>query len=120
VPIEHAPFDRTTGELLHYVRDAADAQIDWRPNTPFEAELRLDGIHRGRSSVYTVWLDAAAAQAADANDAAPGVPVPRYPMFMIDLMDLLRARGVRKGARVAGRWLVVKRGMNYGVQYLPD
>lgn len=116
MPIEHAPYDRTTGELLHYVRDPN--AIDWRANDPFEAELRLEDIHRGRSSVFTMWLDVQAARASDASDQ-PGI-VPRYPMFMIDLMELLRARGVRKGGRVAGRWQVVKRGMNYGVQYLPD
>lgn len=117
--IDRVPYHSRTGELLHYASEYT-TDVEWRGNEPFEAELRLEGIVRGRSSAYAVWLDYEAARQADQIDDPDLAPaVPRYPLFLTDLVELLRHKGIRKGGRVAGTWRVVKRGQNYGLALVP-
>lgn len=74
---------------------------DWRPNEPFEATLKLVGQSRGRSSALFEW-----------EDVKTGT---RYPMFLSSLGDLVRNSMINFG-QVAGKWVAVKKGANYGIE----
>jgi hypothetical protein len=77
----------------------------WRDNTPFEARLALAGMRRGRSAAYFMFTDE------DGHE---------YPMFMSDLETLLCSPGGVAGGITGGqscpRWVVQKRGQNYGIR----
>lgn len=79
---------------------------EWRPNTPFQATLTLDGTARGHSAAYFRWTDEHGAE---------------YPMFISDLSDLLASNttAVRAGS-VTGWWMVAKKGSNYGLRLATD
>ena len=78
---------------------------DWRPNEVFHACLQIDSTRSGRSAKYVIW-----------TPVAPGPDDRRtYPMFVTDLVEVLRA-GVERGGIVCGRWIVAKRGQNYGLK----
>lgn len=81
---------------------------DWRPNDPFHATLQLDSLRSGRSAKYVVWT--AANSPSDTRT---------YPMFVTDLLDVVAA-GVAPGGIVSGRWMVRKRGANYGLRLMKD
>lgn len=76
-------------------------KVDWRPNTPFEAEMEFLTSSRGRSSTTFVWRDTA-------TDV-------RYEMFVSSLDELLRKRDI-VNSRTSGVWHIVKRGQNYGLE----
>lgn len=99
------PF--SNGSLLHLPssREAQGEPIEWRPNEPFRARIRLGHFVRGRSAAYVIWAD----------DKDSGVT---YPMFLTDLEHLLREFGVSRRGRVNGTWRVVKRGHNYGLRHI--
>ena len=94
------PTPRAHWELIGYVAGWAAADIDWRPNEPFEAELRLRTFHRGRSSVTFEFVE-------EASDV-------HYPMFVSDVFMLMKFGEVSQGV-VSGKWQAVKRGANYGL-----
>jgi hypothetical protein len=107
-----APFTQD-GHLMHYPQDRytgtyVDAVYvpgpvigpDWRPIEPFDATLTISDMHRGRSAAYFECVDG------DGH---------KFPMFMTDLLDVIRTMDVRRGT-VAGRWVVGKRGQNYGIR----
>lgn len=75
--------------------------VDWRPNEPFEATLKLVGQSRGRSSALFEW-----------EDVKTGTC---YPMFMSSLGDLIENTLINYGL-VHGKWIVVKKGANYGIE----
>lgn len=74
---------------------------DWRPNEPFETTLKLVGQSRGRSSALFKW-----------EDVKTGT---QYPMFMSSLGDLVQNSMINFG-QVAGKWVAVKKGSNYGIE----
>src|ERR1044072_488931 len=74
----------------------------WLPNEPFSATLTITGFSRGRSSAKFYF------------ESAGNL---RFPMFMTDMVDLVRTAKIDKGV-VSGRWIVRKRGANYGIAYL--
>lgn len=39
-------------------------------------------------------------------------------MFMTDMNDLIVNHGIKKGGNLKGKFTFIKRGSNYGVQYL--
>lgn len=80
----------------------------WRDNTVFFDTLYYKTWERGRSAVRVIWEDAEGHA---------------FPMFMKDMDSMLAGghigvashpNGDRK-ACVAGKWIVVKRGGNYGI-----
>lgn len=74
---------------------------DWRPNTPFQTTLRLDGTCRGRSAAYFVWKDDAECE---------------FPMFISDMADLVKAGATVTAGVVTAWWMVAKKGANYGIR----
>lgn len=80
----------------------------WRDNLPFHATLQVDHTISGRSAKYVIWKNAYA-------------PLDRrtYPMFVTDLLDVARF-GIQPGGIVSGRWIVRKRGQNYGLAIAPE
>jgi len=87
--------------LASYVYPSAE--IDWRPNDPFEATLELVHSSRGRSSVVFIYRDIA-------TDI-------HYPLFVSSVDSMLRHATIKAG-RVTGVWQVAKRGQNYGLEML--
>jgi hypothetical protein len=65
-----------------------------------DATLTISDMHRGRSAAYFECVDEGGH---------------RFPLFMTDLLEVVRALDIRRGT-VAGRWVVCKRGQNYGVR----
>ena len=105
-PKDKAPFDK--GSLLHYpgavYRGGKFHDPDWKAIEPFTATLHLVEMHRGRSAAYFEWCDEAGN---------------KYPMFMSDMFEVAK-RGIGDGGRVFARWIVKKRGQNYGVGLAKD
>lgn len=91
------PVDPRTGNMLGY---AGYGPVDWCPNEPFDATLRVTDWGRGRSSVKFMLTD----------DVTGYV----WEMFVKDFFEIVTTIGVN-GAKVMGRWIVVKRGQNYGL-----
>jgi len=85
--------------LADYVSPVA-TNIEWRPNVPFEAELRLTTYGRGRSAVSFIF-----------EDVSTGI---QYSMFVSDFTEVVLKKDLKQGA-VSGTWWVVKRGKNYGL-----
>lgn len=97
-----APFS-TDGSLYHYC-SAWDEQngIEWKDSSYiFDAVLEFDGYCRGRSAAYFIF-----------KNKHTGA---RYPMFLTDIEDMLKFKIIAMG-QTGGRWGVVKRGANYGIQ----
>jgi len=74
--------------------------IDWRPNEPFEATLRLDRLERGRSAARFWFVDEEGTE---------------YPFFGQGLTEMLGKVTLDHGV-VTGTWIAVKRGANYGIE----
>lgn len=101
--VTHAPFDEH-GNLLHWAREGTGwgTAHEWRPNVPFEADLTITGMESGRSAKYVTLADERGH---------------RYTMFVTDLLDALRTpEGARDGSFGSRRWIVAKRGQNFGVK----
>lgn len=87
--------------LMHHA-DKWDTLVHWRPNEPFHARLKLLGTERGRSAAYYRWQDQADWKV--------------YPMFITDMARLITlGTTFEAGGYVDAEWVVVKRGMNYGI-----
>lgn len=128
----------TTNNLTQYAVSGKGDLVSWqgdivapgedtqkRPVTPlvenevFAEEMRLLGFGRGRSSAVFFW--------ATKDDR-------RFQMFMVDMAETIRLFGIAKARKPAesvkarlwgeeqiigycrGRWRIVKRGQNYGLQ----
>ena len=81
------------GDMLSYP--------DWKSTmdeaNPFDAELFFKGFTRGRSSALAVFT------------TGLGMEVP---MFLSNLEEIFR---LIKNGHISGRWIVVKKGQNYGI-----
>ena len=87
------------GELVQ--TEQYGSTVVWKPNEEVELTLTYEGYGRGRSAVTFYWKDE--------NDN-------EYPMFLKDFDELLKKEiGINK---VHGVFTYVKRGANYGIQYL--
>lgn len=102
ISLEKAPFD-SAGNLMHYPESWRE--IEWRPNEPFHATLRVDDMRSGRSAKYLILRHP------NSNDER------EYPMFVTDLISMLAQTTVTWGV-VSGRWRVRKRGQNYGLVFI--
>lgn len=115
--VKIAPFNHR-GSLEHYVADRSpyyrgvEAQpgepgyIEWRANEPFTETLALSGMQSGMSAKYVIW------KAPDNRS---------FPMFITDLVDFIcRHSGTVDGGVVHARWMVAKRGQNYGIRLAKD
>lgn len=107
--LEKAPFSGR-GHMLAYVRAQRRHESDeeyaeyvhWRDNIPFEATMELIGFGRGMSSARFHWRDHEGYQ---------------YEMFMKEMGDLVMATTIERGI-VHGRWIICKRGQNYGLKFV--
>ena len=82
-------------------KDQGKDPIDWRPNEPFEATLTIRELERGRSAAR-FWFE-------------DEKTMTRYPFFGQTLVDMLSASEMKNG-KVHGKWIVVKKGANYGIE----
>jgi len=96
-----APFD-DKGNLMHYPESWRRSEIEWRPETEFEATLRYKGFARGRSAAYFHFSDEKGRD---------------FPMFLADFSDIVR---YLCDGQVAGTWVPTKRGQNFGIKMVPD
>lgn len=77
----------------------------FRAPEPFEATLTIQpGVMAGRSAKYLMLA---------ADDGRT------FPMFVADLLDMALRAGVPTGGRITGRWVVRKRGQNFGIALAP-
>jgi hypothetical protein len=75
--------------------------IDWRPNDPFQATMRVYKLERGRSAAR-IW----------AVDEKNNV---MYPFFGDTFVETLKHVDSLKG-EFSGTWIVVRKGSNYGIE----
>jgi hypothetical protein len=110
-----APYD-ARGNLLHWTdqktgvnkeaKPGWGGSVVWQDNVPFTGTLTLGGVTSGRSAKYVTW------RAPDGRT---------FPMFVSDLVDFIhRHRGVLDAGIVSARWMVSKRGTNYGIRLAKD
>lgn len=118
--VTEAPYTED-GSLMHYPENRQDYSQavrletgfgwkvpprtvgpDWRPNEPFAATLRLVETRRGRSAAYFIWHDEADRE---------------FPMFISDMLLLVQSEVAIAGGAVTTRWMVTKRGANYGIRH---
>ena len=103
LPKYKAPFSRDS--LMHYAQERfSGTSVEWRDNVPFEATLTIDRMTSGYSSKYTIWKDE------QGNS---------YPMFVADIVDLVKEAPISNGT-VKGKWIVRKRGQNYGIKFYKE
>lgn len=102
LPSYKAPFSQS-GDLQHYARQSFDTTV-WRDNIPFEATLTIDSMRSGYSAKYTIWKDEHGKS---------------YPMFVADIVDLVKEAEIT-GGKVTAKWIVRKRGQNYGVRFYEE
>ena len=97
------PFD-PAGNLLHYakLREYYQKDVVWLDNLEFETKMTLMSFERGRSAAYFIMQNPSGR---------------RHPMFMKDLFEMLMATTSVNG-EVYGTWTFVKRGQNYGLQWV--
>ena len=111
--VKVAPFDHR-GNLLHWVSKESEryrgeflqpgqpGYVEWRANDPFAGTLTLSGMESGMSAKYVIWK---------ADDGRS------FPMFVKDLVDFIcRHKGTVDNGIVHARWMVSKRGANYGIR----
>jgi hypothetical protein len=80
--------------------EVTDPDHEWRNNEPFQANLTLTGISRGRSAIKFMWRDEEGHS---------------FPMFAIDMAALVMTKEGAAGGKAGGQWIIMKRGSNYGV-----
>jgi hypothetical protein len=119
--VTEAPYTED-GSLMHFPEDRYDYSgavrlqtgfgwktpprtvgPDWHPNVPFAATLRLAETRRGRSAAYFIW------RSDDDRE---------FPMFISDMLALVQSGvTIADGGVVTTRWMVTKRGANYGIRH---
>lgn len=118
--VTEAPYTEN-GDLMHFPENSYDysdavrletgygwevpprtVTPDWRPNVPFAKTLRLVETRRGRSAAYFIWHDE------DGRE---------FPMFISDMLGLVQSGVAIAGGTVTTRWMVTKRGANYGIRH---
>lgn len=101
--LKKAPYTGN-GSLLHWVSSSHDV---WHPNEPFHASLEIYDMQSGYSAKYLML------RSRD-NHART------YPMFVTDLADAVRNIPVIRDGILTARWIVRKRGQNYGLALAPE
>ena len=102
--LKKAPYTKN-GSLLHWVPGSHDI---WYPNDPFHAALQISGMMSGYSAKYLILR-------------TPNSDDPRtFPMFVTDLADAVANIPLIEHGIMHGRWMVRKRGQNYGVALAPE
>lgn len=97
-------LDYTQGKPGEQLRDGWGANgntIDWRPNEPFTATIRLHSLERGRSATRFWYVD-------ETNKVM-------YPFFGDTVVETLKELDSFKG-EITGTWIVVRKGSNYGIE----
>lgn len=79
------------------------SSLTWIDNYIFEATLSVGEVSRGRSSVKFSMHDETA----------------EYEMFAKGFSEMVKTAVINKG-KVTGKWCYVKRGANYGIEYLGE
>jgi hypothetical protein len=103
-PLTKAPYTKN-GSLLHWVGSSHDV---WYANEPFRAALQISGMMSGYSAKYLILR-------------APNSDDPRtFPMFVTDLVDAVSHIPLIEHGIMHGRWIVRKRGQNYGLALAPE
>lgn len=100
-----APYDEN-GSLLHWVGYSHDI---WHPNDPFHATLQVVSMRSGYSAKYLILQS-------PNNDSDRRT----YPMFVADLVDVVAATPLIRNGIIQARWIVRKRGQNYGIAIAPE
>ena len=105
MPLEQAPYEKIyhngnpVGERLAFEVPYGGRGIEWRPNTPFEAELR---VVSGGGSTF------------DLLDEKSGIA---YQIFMSDMVEVIQLGAVHGGS-IHGRFHVIKRNVKYGLKLI--
>lgn len=73
----------------------------WEQVTPFDDDMKIDGMRSGRSAKYVILKSVATGRT--------------YPMFVSDLVEFVRHGDIFNGV-LHGTWTGSKRGMNYGIK----
>jgi hypothetical protein len=89
--------------LMEYV-SGYGTTVEWRPNEPFLATLKLERLERGRSAARFWFSDPEGTE---------------YPFFGQGLTEMLQKVTLDHGV-VTGVWIAVKRGANYGIELYED
>lgn len=100
VPYGTRWYDGAHRALLEYV-GGWEKDVEWLPNEPFTATLRINNLERGRSAARFWFVD-----------ERYGV---HYPFFGQGLTEMLGKVTMVDGV-VTGKWIAVKRGANYGIE----
>lgn len=101
--LAQAPYD-SNGSLLHWVGPSHNT---WHPNEPFHASLKVVGMRSGYSAKYLILQ-------------SPNNDRRTYPMFVADLVDVVASVPLIRDGIISARWIVRKRGQNYGLTIAPD
>jgi hypothetical protein len=108
--LREAPYT-TGGSLMHYVAPFKKREGDgvvWLPNDPFHATFSIKRMQSGYSAKYVLL------ESPNSNDER------EFPMFVTDLIDAVASLPAIYGGILTGRWMVRKRGQNYGVALAPE
>ncbi len=108
IPVpEREPQERfsTIERVIHHDWRAVHTGPDWRPNEPFHATLQVCDLRSGQSAKYVLL-----------RPVAMPLDLRTYPMFIADLIDLLKTGHIMQGGIASERWMVAKRGQNYGLR----
>jgi len=103
-PIIGSMFMRTERQIRDSWKQVY-LEPEWRDNVPFRADFQIYSIASGGSARYLILKSA----------NAP-LDLRTWPIFVTDLVDVLRRAGAERGAVLSGRWMVAKRGQNYGLR----
>lgn len=95
------PFDGKGNQLSYPDTWAMKNGGTWRRNAPFQANMKVIEIRRGRSAMQYILEDDVGHQ---------------YIMFPKDMLNLLQQFGIVMGKATPTVWAFIKRGSNYGVQ----
>ena len=101
--------------ILHYPEAWRTNKIRWRENKPMVLRLAFSHFARGRSAAYAVFKECAL----ELGDVL--IAPDEFPMFLTDFGDLLRSGlyGAADGGTTLGTFVGCKRGMNYGIAFVP-
>lgn len=111
------PTNPFTGALMHFPQkvywQGESRDPIWVPNTPFDARLEIEHMLTGRSAKYVMLRRSTEA-------GMPEKDQMRWPMFVADLIAAATTYGITRGGILHGRFMVRKRGQNYGVRQMAD
>ncbi len=91
--------------VIHNNWRAVHTGPQWRPNIPFHATLQVCDLRSGPSAKYVLL-----------QPVSMPLDLRTYPMFIADLITLLKTGHIQQGGIASERWMVAKRGQNYGLR----